>query len=383
MENILQDINKNFISLSNDEIRRNNIILDSVVQTFVGKMKEKDPLFNLMYRRVFYGGSFYDGLRVGKPKEFDLDLLLTLPNFAQPVLTTSNIPGFVFLKLENLDAWMRQPEAQRVGASFKKLLDGRNYLSTANVLVWMEGLVHRAANDLPARGSKRLLTTPVGTFEVSIHKGGPAMTLHICDSEIEIDVDLVACFVFGSNKWPTNRFRSNPVNSKPEFFIVPKKPRAPEDQPIQRYWRLSFQEQERVLIDNKQYLKPTVKLLKQLRDNLGHNFIASYYIKTVILHAVDERDDSFWRRPLSHVFMTILKDFKTYIERKKIPYYWNSNNNLLSGIGERTLENMNNRLRNVIRDMETRPETMWEYLGIKYTMYSKDSKKQFKELSEV
>jgi hypothetical protein len=51
---------------------------------------------------------------------------------------------------------------------------------------------------------------------------------------------------------------------QPEFFIVPKKPKAPDNQPIERYWRLSFQEQERLLMDNKRTLKPTIKLLKVL-----------------------------------------------------------------------------------------------------------------------
>jgi hypothetical protein len=54
---------------------------------------------------------------------------------------------------------------------------------------------------------------------------------------------------------------------QPEFFIVPKKPKAPDNQPIERYWRLSFQEQERLLMDNKRTLKPTIKLLKVLYAN--------------------------------------------------------------------------------------------------------------------
>lgn len=52
------------------------------------------------------------------------------------------------------------------------------------------------------------------------------------------------------------------VSFQPEFFIVPKKPKAGEGDDAFLYWRLSFQEQERVLMDNKRVLKPTIKLLK-------------------------------------------------------------------------------------------------------------------------
>lgn len=76
-------------------------------------MKEKSELFKTSFTRVFYGGSYYDGLRVGNPEEFDLDLLLTLPKYAEPDLTNSNIPGFVHLRLKEFDKWSKQPEAHR------------------------------------------------------------------------------------------------------------------------------------------------------------------------------------------------------------------------------------------------------------------------------
>lgn len=47
---------------------------------------------------------------------------------------------------------------------------------------------------------------------------------------------------------------------KPDYFIVPK--------PLKnvskgsRYWRLSFQEQERVIIDSKGNLKPALRFIK-------------------------------------------------------------------------------------------------------------------------
>ena len=39
----------------------------------------QDELFNVLYRRIMYGGSFYKGTKYGKPEEFDLDFIIKLP----------------------------------------------------------------------------------------------------------------------------------------------------------------------------------------------------------------------------------------------------------------------------------------------------------------
>lgn len=74
-------------------------------------MKTKSVLFKGLYDKLFYGGSYYDGLRVGHPEEFDLDLLLRLPKLVDASLTISNIPGFVSVQLKGFDAFQKLPVA--------------------------------------------------------------------------------------------------------------------------------------------------------------------------------------------------------------------------------------------------------------------------------
>lgn len=128
-------------------------------------MKEKDSLFKSMFQRVFYGGSYYDGLRVGAPEEFDLDLLLKVPTFAQPDLTTSNLPGFVNLQLKNLDGWLKQPESNK---NLGKLFDDKHYLDTLKVLKWMEGLVQKGLNEFPSEGPNTVFTKENMKLKVSL-----------------------------------------------------------------------------------------------------------------------------------------------------------------------------------------------------------------------
>ncbi|GJQ82096.1 hypothetical protein Trydic_g20618, partial [Trypoxylus dichotomus] len=70
-----------------------------ILTDLINEMK-MDPLFASSYNRIFYGGSFFDGLRVGKPEEFDLDILLKMPKLGKPLLTHTNEPGYLSLKFE-------------------------------------------------------------------------------------------------------------------------------------------------------------------------------------------------------------------------------------------------------------------------------------------
>lgn len=68
-------------------------------------MKKNNTLFTSLYETIFYGGSFYDGVRVGHPEEFDLDLLLTLPKNLQTEVAITNIPSFVQIQLKDIEVF--------------------------------------------------------------------------------------------------------------------------------------------------------------------------------------------------------------------------------------------------------------------------------------
>lgn len=63
---------------------------------------EKNKLFCSLFRKEYYGGSYYDGLKVSKPNSYDLYLLLALPVYASPVILTSDMPEYVRVQLENI-----------------------------------------------------------------------------------------------------------------------------------------------------------------------------------------------------------------------------------------------------------------------------------------
>jgi hypothetical protein len=51
-------------------------------------MKEEDVLFKRIYSRFCGAGSYFDGLKVGKPEEFDMDIVIRLPiNYDEVVVS--------------------------------------------------------------------------------------------------------------------------------------------------------------------------------------------------------------------------------------------------------------------------------------------------------
>ncbi|CAG9772612.1 unnamed protein product [Ceutorhynchus assimilis] len=339
MENVLQKINQKYISLNNDEVKHNNARLKSTLESMICEMKKQSAVFKTVFDKPFYGGSFYDDLKVGSPDEFDLDLLLVLPKSCEKhkkkncgcvKLETSNKPGFFWYKID--------PDYY---PPFKDYIEN-DYLQTNLILDWVKGLVTKALNSLNS------VDFSWGTPRYH-SESGPALTLKLYGQFGHFDVDLVPAFKFGPESWPQYGYKPNSSRRKTDFFIVPKKARLQNCG--ERYWRASFQDQERELIEGKQRLKPALRLLKKMRNNLGQVSVSSYALKTLVLWDLDSGYLDF-NAPLADVFMKLLKKYAEHLQAKCVPYYWNKNNNLLDTIQLTTLENHQNEISRKIANIE-------------------------------
>ena len=45
-------------------------------KTIIPAMKRCDQLFDVLFKDIYYGGSYYDGLKIGKPNEYDLNFVM-------------------------------------------------------------------------------------------------------------------------------------------------------------------------------------------------------------------------------------------------------------------------------------------------------------------
>lgn len=367
MENALQYINKNFVTVSDEDAKKTNPILKQVLTTITDAMKGVSPLFANLFESFLFGGSYYDGLKVGKPDEFDLDLRLVLPKLVDAKLGISNQPGFVTVTMPGWSKFEASSEFAKL-KDLAKFKDGDNYLVQDKVLQWMEGVVNMALNKIGKVGNRAEIPINGKKAYVALKKSGPALTALITYDNIHLDVDLVVVFKMTADQWPPSPFKPLPkeCGSKKEFLIVPKPPKTDVGKK-ERYWRLSFQEQERVLIMGNNTCKPALRLLKKLRDTQNHTQISSYFIKTVFLHEIDKQDKAFWNSSLSFVFMHMLKTYRDYLASYKIPYYWNKNNNMLQNIHKTTIDNFKNYLTRVIdsvdKKVDENPYILGEYLA--------------------
>ncbi|KAL3283763.1 hypothetical protein HHI36_017933 [Cryptolaemus montrouzieri] len=356
MENILNNINKRCIALAATDKKRSNVILHKVLDIIIKELTA-DQLFRIMFREKFFGGSYYDGLKVSEPTEFDIDLVLEIPKQCNAFIKTSDKDGFVHVYIE---------EVLNLKEEFKgleQLYDlSTHHISAKKLSSWFESLLTKSLNKLCPAGAPLTEISIEGTsytVHVKPQKSGPAFNININayagDSRIEINVDLVPCFQFTGRCWPSpsSGYRPNDISKHKgdKFLAVPK---MPTDIPKPDfYWRLSFQEQERNLISGHELgrLKPALRLLKKLRDHWKHP-IASYYIKTVFLWEVEKRSKEFWNLPLTSVFLEMLKIYGEKFKSGTIEYYWNERYNLISCLNEPTRDGIANKINNIVTEIE-------------------------------
>ena len=72
----LEDLYNQRIKIDETEQKRYQGLLKYVVDKMISKMKEAMPKFADLYRETYYGGSFFDGLKIGSTEqEFDLNII--------------------------------------------------------------------------------------------------------------------------------------------------------------------------------------------------------------------------------------------------------------------------------------------------------------------
>ncbi|CAH1169658.1 unnamed protein product [Phaedon cochleariae] len=360
MDKVFKIVEKNFIALPPEEVEANNLVLNQILDTIISGMKKVNPLFETLFIDKFYGGSYWDGLKVYKPDEYDVHIKCSMSAYTDR-LEPSNEPGWVNLKFTRRrnpnKIPKKRPKPYYGIAGMHVLVNNEDYLDTEKVMLWFHQTLSCALGG-EKKGKKRhcKLSTSHGVFNLSFFRHGPAFTFHASgtaeETPVEMDIDFVPCFEFPNDQYPSRGFLPNPYPDK-GIFVVCKPVKGSNKG--SRYWRISFQDQERELIKGKENLKPALRLMKKMRDKLKHTCIASYFIKNLFLCQIRFQPESFWREPLSNVFITMLVYYQNCIANRSIDFYWYAADNLISHIKPEDLENVNNDLLRVISDFQKHP----------------------------
>ena len=76
---VLKQIATNYVKIDPVALSKAKKIVEQFIRKkLIDAMKEVDLLFKVMFRNIYYTGSFFDGLRIENPNEFDLNIVLDL-----------------------------------------------------------------------------------------------------------------------------------------------------------------------------------------------------------------------------------------------------------------------------------------------------------------
>lgn len=358
LEDVYQEINRDNIRLDKGATKNNNAILYSVLREIIKLIRQTYPDFDEMKPKLEYLGSYFDGLRVGEPTEYDINVVLKLPiQYKNIYLDATHVTSYdqtiIFIPAE-----FRLIDSKPTSKTKAMWCDEKCRISATLFRSWIQGMVDNMLSNLELKNGKRVLSVDNKTYLIYTKMSGPAQTIKIQTGDDEsniIDVDLVPTFSFMLPTKPIGskiKFEHVEATDLVQYFLVPK----PSDNEF--CWRVAFPFQERYYIKNKNNLKSAVKLLKLLRDVQGFKLLASYYIKTLFLWEVKQQPESFWKEnSLSDIVLHMLKRLRDCLSKAEILSFWCPEFNLLKGkIKTGTCKNWSNRLSAMIKEIEKEGE---------------------------
>ncbi|XP_014364974.2 cyclic GMP-AMP synthase isoform X1 [Papilio machaon] len=354
LNDVLADVYVRHIALRKEDCRYYYEIFTQIFYRIHNAMKEVDPYYAKYSSEVKFAGSHFDRLRINKPDEYDMVIVVHVPfNFIQ---IEPKHPGYVQLRVDTRPGSPRQytPDSVEVKTAYK-WLDSKNYILRSEYANWIKSIIIRAIDRLSRQVQN---ANKENMYTVRYTETGPALTLIIeNDTGFKLDVDLVLALQFSESRWPVEGYNSIPAGcSVGHWMVAPKPNRHGYDiHDENRSWRISLQEQERKLIHDSHNLRLTVKLLKKLRDSKNMSHLASYYIKTLFLWEVTENTDAdFWmRNDLATLFKHMLQKLHSALRVHRINYFWNSRYNLIGNLNPNVVESYANIVGNLLQSLNT------------------------------
>ncbi|XP_023940040.2 cyclic GMP-AMP synthase-like receptor [Bicyclus anynana] len=351
---LLADIHVRHIALKREDFQRHYRVFMGVFAQLQQCMKEVDKYYERYASNVQFAGSHYDRLRIKKPDEFDMDIVIGVPvnmrrdpsdPLESDIVIEQKSPGFVQLRAgtQYQNILIRDGIDCVINKTAYGWLDDRKYILRSKFIDWFKSVGNKGLNRFQLKDGQRVCYVDSTCYTIRTSSSGPAWTIIIEAPGFRLDVDLVPALKFPENRWLNARsYRPIPVDCRRGYWMVVPKPNkagSPHDE--QRSWRIALQEQEKQLLNNTNSLRQVIRLLKKFRDAQGMQKIASYYIKTIFFWEIIEKqgDTTFWQRnDIAYLFQHMMKKFYEALDRGSIPYFWNRNNNMI--------ENLNSNLRN-------------------------------------
>ncbi|XP_017763734.1 PREDICTED: uncharacterized protein LOC108553378 [Eufriesea mexicana] len=386
-DTIFNTINHMFITLKTEDEKETKKYLDLVINKLIEHMKLNDSLFEKMYEKNIYCGSFYKLTKIEKPNEFDLNIILKLPVNYNYIQILENRPGYVQINIKD--------EAYNNSYTYKNLTDKEKkclhrYVTPPSIVnpdifrSWIESIIYKVLDKLPKfknMSELKINDSPLLIAHIKIRKSGPAFTVifNIPHKTEDICIDLVPALTFHITaiRQFTSKFHILEKCRNDMWFAIPIQLYNNLDYikfEKDIYWRISFSLQENEILRKYGNIKTVIRQMKKFRDIQGLKNIASYYIENLFLNK--ETDINMDKISRTLLLFKMLEELYYACERQEIKWFWNEKYNLLSKIGKSNLYNISQRLKNIINDIKN--NFMDQFIIAKYIL----SQNEVKELEE-
>ena len=186
---MLEDLYNRKIKLDPAQDRKCQMVLTKVLRTVIEKAKEKSPHFKELYKETYYGGSYYDKLKVNSTDfEFDLNIVFKIPK--QTNWYIANLgddvrkPNFANFQASSI----RNPDSDAWNSLLIKDRQGNMAVSPKKMFEVLQTAVDRAITDINS-----VLLVNNETFRVTRSTGAPVI-LNVEGPGVKFTVDLVPSF---------------------------------------------------------------------------------------------------------------------------------------------------------------------------------------------
>ena len=263
MSHFLEQLYAREIKLDEQEKKQYKALLQNVLSVVIEKMKEASPAFKELYRRNYYGGSFYDGLKVGSTgQEFDLNILFSWPDHSIKIANLGDDvrkPNFADLQNDNYRA--NQNQKQILGENRY----GKEILSPKKMFTLLKTTVDKALTKIG-----NTVTFEANEYKVRRSVKAPVM-LSVEGNGMKFSVDFVPSVEMDMEKLNDCKELKNHVQEiKKDFYIEANTfmaialHKASGDM-----FEIDFHDLERGILHDRGCAKKIIRLIKYLRDSKG------------------------------------------------------------------------------------------------------------------
>ncbi|KAH8321040.1 hypothetical protein KR067_013452 [Drosophila pandora] len=267
------------------------------------------------------GGTYGDNLKVAMPNEFDLVIHLVFPENDKIIVKADpRKPGNVTLDMTKLmEVIGKQDHNKLVFEQLQKMVNRNQLLCEDKLQSWLQGVMTQAL----AKMGKQIKVGSV-VSPLSYKKSGPAHTIDV-KGRYEYSVDFVPAIRLKADQCVLGPQQRRHFGSTPHWDAIPKPMKPPLPENIS--FRASYYDAEKGLLQGKNNLKNSIRLMKRLRDKKTNmTNLKSYYIKTLFLWEVTKQDPKYWQKPMTEIVIEMLERLGNTLRltssKGKLLFFW-------------------------------------------------------------